>query len=87
MNRQFVIVLTLFLYQALLTIRGPIEYYGNIILQNSAVMYNSELMVNMVICSIVGIVLTIFTNRYLRNKTAVISSEILSDVPSRGASR
>lgn len=65
-NRKFVVGLSLVIYVALLTVRGPIGYYGDLMFRTEHLLGNSSLMANLIFGSFIGLLLALGTNRRLR---------------------
>lgn len=65
-NRKFLVGLSFITYVALLTIRGPIGFYGDLIFQTEHIAGNDALMGDLIFCSFVGLLLALAVNRRLR---------------------
>ena len=65
MNRQFLIILTLIFYLALITLRGPLDYYAGF-MTDGAVLSNAEFMTYLTVSSLIGTLLAFVANRQLK---------------------
>lgn len=70
-NRKFVIGLAFVIFVALLTVRGPIGFYGDLIFRTEHIISNASLMSNLIFCSFIGLVLALVVNRRLRRNAGV----------------